>query len=137
MSQRSVRVQVSKGIEAALTNELIEQICIKTVDKAYDRNMTIDERKGEFFLNRYVIPCIDGKVAVGGAIAKALIDNPQSVGQLLPIVMLVEEKGEDVCYVNLQSEIEADPVLSADPKVRAFIDQPSVIANALDHFKNQ
>lgn len=105
MGMRSAVYRVSDGVRETLSQEEVEEVIKRTVDKAYERNLMLTKESS--FMNRFVMPTVNGKLVSNATLVKA-IKNQQEIGKLLIIACLWEEKGEDMAHVVLQSELEAN-----------------------------
>ena len=103
MPIREANYTASAGVKSVLSEDIIESLVKRVVDKAYDRNMDLSDQT---FSNRFVVPIIDGKVATGGLLLAAIEKNPSAISKLIVIVSVFEEKGKDEVYIATQPEIE-------------------------------
>jgi hypothetical protein len=101
MALRSVNYRCTTAALEVLGEKIVEDLVKRTLDKAYERNLVITGS----FIKRFNIFTVDGKVAPGEVVIEAARNNPGSVGQVLPLVCLEEERGEDFVFVILQSEV--------------------------------
>jgi hypothetical protein len=119
MSERSVKYRCSPGVSALFSDEVVGDMVKRTVDSAYERNLTIGQG---VYTKRFNVFTVDGKVVSRRESEQAARTNPGSVGQVLPIVALSEEAGEDEADVVLQSEVEK--MSDATSELKALLNQP-------------
>jgi hypothetical protein len=105
MGKREANYRVSDGVKAIISDTLVQEMVKTTVDKAYNRNLVIKV----LFVNRFNLFAKNGRILNGGELIKALREDVNLIEQVLPIVGLYEEKGEDWVIVVLQSEVEKWP----------------------------
>ena len=129
MSNRQCAVKSSKGIESAIPQSMVDDLVMKVVDEAYDKNMVLSNGT---YAKRFQIWTVDGKITTGGELIDAMLISPEKVDYLLPIVALWEENGDDHAYVILHSEILQNPKFMDDPQIVRLVKQaPNVTKDNL------
>lgn len=121
MPHRECSYSISKGVEANIPPNTIEELIKQVVDEAYDKNM---ELKEQVHSKRFQLWTVKGKIATGNELINAVHNNPEEIGYLLPIVLLWEQDGKDQSSVTLHTEILENPVLMDNPEIRHFAEQP-------------
>lgn len=119
MSFRSASYGISLKVQELLPKKLIEMLVRITVDELYDDNAVVD---GTLF-KRHVVATVNGKVCDGKETVRAARECPDSLGYLLPIVVLYENKGEDVAIIFMSDEIKDVGILAKDKGLMKFIDE--------------
>jgi hypothetical protein len=129
MSNRQCFVTSSEGIELAIPQSMVDDLVMKVVDEAYDKNMVLSNGT---YAKRFQIWTVDGKITIGSELIDTMLLSPEKVDYLLPIVALWEENGNDHAIIILHSEILENPKFMDDPQIVRLVKQaPNVTKDNL------
>lgn len=118
--QRTCSYKSSKGVDSTFEESTIEEMIKRSVDEAYEKNMTL----ANTYVKRFQVWTLGGKVVNDDKLFDALLNRPKDVGYLLPVVCVFENNGNNSVLIFLHTEILENSDFRKFPEIYNIAKKP-------------